>query len=224
MTDEPPLATLSLAQFSVTEIGQRLRTWDIGSSQQVTIVDAAKQTGLAVGLSAALNIAIQGDVGDFSFMLNENADFDVHGDVGRCIGHSMVSGYVLVHGSAGDLFGAYACGGVLAAIGGAGNRCGLGLAGADVIVRSDVGDEAGLGMTSGALVLGKSTGDQLGLGMTGGTIYVRGAVKSLADGIREQRMKDSDTMRLSLLLARAGVRAASKEFRAYRAIKLRGEK
>ena len=74
------------------------------------------------------------------------------------------------------------------------------VAGSGVGVRRDVGDEACLGMAAGSLVLGNSTGDRLGLGMLGGTIYVRGAIKSLAAGIRENRMKDSDTMRLSLLL------------------------
>lgn len=221
---EPPLETLSLTQLSVTEIGQRLRDWDPGNSATLSIVEAQRQPGLAVGVTAAISVAIHGDVGDYAFMLNENAEFEVHGSVGRCVGHSMVSGYVLIHGGTGNLFGAYATGGVLAALGTSESRCGLGLAGADIIVRSDVGDEAGFGMTEGTLVLGKSAGEKLGMGMTGGTIYVRGAIKSLSTDVRENRMKDSDTMRLSLLLARAGIRAAAKEFRAYRPLKTGGLK
>ncbi len=212
-----PDALLDMSECSAEEICQRLRTWDLTASGSSVSVKATQCVhGFAPGLTQAVNIHVQGDLGDFAFMLNQCAEVDVNGNVGHCAGHSLASGGLIVNGNAGDSFGAYATGGIVASIGRAGARCGLCLSGGDVVVRSDVGDEAGLGMTGGTLVLGNSVGDHLGAGMLGGTIYVRGTIKSMAPGVREFRLKEADTMRLSLLLARAGIRAAAKEFRVYR--------
>lgn len=219
MSAEPQPPTISLTDCNAEEISQRLRAWDSATDgSALSIADQKSEHGFAAGLNKPLTIHINGDVGDFAFMLNQLAEIEVSGNVGSCAGHSMTSGFVLVNGNAADGFGAYATGGIVACIGRAGMRCGLGLAGGDVVVRSDVGSEAAFGMTGGTLVLGNSVGEHLGAGMTGGTIFVRGTVQSLAPGLRENRLKDSDTMRLSLLLARAGIRAAAKEFRVYRAL------
>jgi glutamate synthase domain-containing protein 3 len=217
MSAEPLPPTISLAGCTAEEIGQRLRAWDTSADgTAISIVDPKCAHGFVPGLSKSLTIQINGNLGDFAFMLNENAEIEVNGNIGDCAGHSMKSGFLLIRGSAGDGFGAYATGGIAACIGRTGMRCGLGLAGGDVVVRSDVGNEAAMGMTGGTLVLGNSVGEQLGAGMTGGTIFVRGAVQSLSPGIREYRLKESDTMRLSLLLARTGIRAAAKEFHVFR--------
>ena len=219
MSSPPQSPSINLAECDAAQISQRLRNWDVAEDgATVSITNAACPHGFAAGLAVPLAINITGDIGDFAFLLNEQAEIEVSGNIGSCAGHSLASGYLQVNGNAGDAFGAYATGGVLACIGRAGARCGLGLAGGDVVVRSDVGDEAAMGMTAGTLILGNSVGDHLGAGMRGGTIYARGTVKSLAAGVREYRLKESDTMRLSLLLARAGIRAAAKEFRVYRAI------
>lgn len=219
MSSQPQIHSISLAECSAADVSERLRTWDLASSgSSVSITNPNRPHGFAAGLASALLINIAGDVGDFAFMLNDQAEIEVSGNIGSCAGHSLSGGYLLVNGNAGDNFGAYATGGVLACIGRAGARCGLGLAGGDVVVRSEVGDEAAMGMTGGTLILGNSVGEHLGAGMRGGSVYVRGTIKSLAEGVREYRLKESDTMRLSLLLARAGIRAAAKEFRVYRAV------
>ncbi|MEM7558812.1 MAG: hypothetical protein AAF394_06785, partial [Planctomycetota bacterium] len=65
-------------------------------------------------------------------------------------------------------------------------------------------------------VLANGAGENLGIGMTGGAIYLRGEARSVAPDLRVERMRDADSMRLSLLLARAGVRGDIKEFKLYR--------
>ncbi len=217
MSEEPQPSAICLKECTAEEIGKRLRAWDTSvDGNTISIADQKCAHGFAAGLNQSFSLHIEGDLGDFAFMLNENAEIEVKGNIGSCGGHSLCSGFLLVNGNAGDGFGAYATGGIVACIGRSGMRCGLGLSGGDVVVRSDVGAEAAFGMSGGTLVLGNTVGEHLGAGMTGGTIFVRGAVRSLAPGIRENRLKDSDTMRLSLLLARAGIRAAAKEFRVYR--------
>ncbi len=148
-------------------------------------------------------------------MLSQSALVEVHGNAGVCCGHSLASGTVLIHGSAGDGLGAFATGGFIAVFMHASRRCAMELAGAEVFVRRVVGDEAGYGMRDGVLVLGNGAGENLGLGMTGGVIFVRGDVKSVAPTVRPARMKDAEALRLSLLLARAGIKGSAADFKGF---------
>lgn len=187
----------------------------LGKDEKPAATPAHPLTGLAAGLAAGA-IEVEGSVGDYLCLLAAGVSVDVRGHAGDGCGHSMVAGRILVGGNVGKYAAAYASGGFIAVLGTAGDRCGQGLAGADVLIRSKVGDEAGCCMCDGALVLGNGAGERLGVGMTGGVIFVRGDVKSKADHMRSIRLKDADSMRLSLLLARAGIKAGGVEFKAYR--------
>jgi glutamate synthase domain-containing protein 3 len=72
-------------------------------------------------------------------------------------------------------------------------------------------------MNSGTLVLGNGCGENLGQGMTGGAIYVRGEVGSVADNVQSGRLKEADTIRLSLMLVRAGIKTTYEKFQVFRA-------
>lgn len=191
---------------------------EISADQNVRLCASAtaKNDGIGAGIEKQATFSVEAPVGDFAFMLAENATFDIDGDVGHACGHSLVSGRINVKGSAKDGLGSFASGGFVSVLGTAGNRCGLGLCGGDIFVRSTVGNQAGHSMSSGTLVLGNGAGELLGVGMTGGIIYVRGEVKSAAAGVQKIRMKDPDFMRLSLLLARAGIKSDGKDFKAYK--------
>lgn len=183
---------------------------------EIHIAGITNQLALCSGLAQPLKIVLTGMAGPYFGMLNAGADLDLSGDAGVCCGHSMNSGSILIRGNAGASLAALARGGFIGVHGAAKDACGLGLAGADVIVRQTVGARAGQHMRSGNLILGNDAGPDLGLDAIGGTIYLRGEATSIADCMREVKMKDSDSMRLGLLLVRAGIRAATKEFRIYR--------
>ncbi len=189
---------------------------DGGPSLLISHVDSMH--GFGAGLSVKKKIEIEGDIGDLAFAIADLIEVTIKGNAGKFTAHSLAGGSLLVHGNVGDGFGAFAVGGFIATLGRGGNRAAMGLDGAEVIIRSDCGDEAGLDMRRGTLVLGNSVGEQLGLGMTGGTIFVRGVVRSIASNIKEVRLKDTEALRLGLMLARAGIRAAAKEFRMYRVV------
>ena len=148
-------------------------------------------------------------------MLGAGASFEVFGDVGHSCAHSFAGGSLLVRGNTGDFLGAYAQSGFLAVLGKTGHDCGFFLNGAEIVVRSVAGDRAGGSMCGGILVLANGTGHQLGQAMTGGSIFLRGDASSIAESIRKVRMKDADNLRLSLLLARAGIKGDVKEFSLY---------
>ena len=179
------------------------------------------QAGFLAGVSAHHELIIQGSVGPMAFMASQNAQFEVFGNAGLCCGHSLQTGSILIRGEAGNFLAAYAAGGYLAVHGRAGDQVAYGLSGADVLVRSRCGNMAAAAMRSGTLVLGNGCGDGLGHGMTGGTIYVRGEVGAVADNLQQGRMKETDTIRLSLMLVRAGIKTTYEKFSVFR---VRGDK
>ncbi len=205
---------INSAALSVRMLNERLL--ECSENAKVQLQSHAPMDGIGAGLEQRISLTISGDVGNFAFLMSELVDIEVKGDAGMCCGHSFVSGSILIRGKASECLGAYASGGFIAVHGSAGRRCGLGLAGADVFVRSLVGDEAGYQMSAGTLVLGNGAGENVGQGMTGGLIYIRGEVKSVSESVRMVRMKDAESLRLGLFLARAGIKAGGADFRVFR--------
>lgn len=217
MSAEAPIRW-SCADWSPGELAEKLRELEAGAAVELAGHNPRPgHGGLCSGLSQRLTLEIVGDVGNFFFFLGAEASIDVRGGAGDCVAHSMRSGRVTVTGNVGHSVAAYATGGFVAVLGQAGERCGEGLSGADVFVRSRCGHQAGFAMRNGTLVLGNGCGEELGARMTGGVIYVRGEVGSKAPNLRPDRMKDADTLRLSLLLARSGIRSTGSDFQVFRA-------
>ncbi len=206
------------AQLRVERLkAEELRAQNCEVKLELTGLDAKLlHSGVCSGLSEHISVCAMGSVGDYCFLLGAEAILDIRGNVGDCLGHSMTSGHVTVHGNAGRHVAAYAKGGFVAVLGQAGDGCATGLVGADVLIRSRAGDRAGWCMQGGTLLLGNGAGDELGAGMTGGLIYVRGEVKSKSASVRMERFKEADSLRLSLLLARAGIKASGADFKVYR--------
>ncbi len=205
------------AGWSPAEITVKLRELNADAAVEVVgHLPQIGQAGLFSGLSQRLTIEVTSDVGDLLFFLGAEASIDVRGNAGDCLGHSMRSGRVTVAGNAARSLAAYATGGFVAVLGHAAERCGEGLSGANVFVRSRVGAMAGYAMRGGTLVLGNGCGERLGEEMTGGVIYVRGEITSKATSLRADRMKAADSLRLSLLLAEAGIKSSGSDFQVFR--------
>jgi glutamate synthase domain-containing protein 3 len=206
---------LDLRRFGVGATNAVLRGVT-DESAETSIVGAAGQAGLATAIRAPIKVTVSGNAGAWLGMLNAAGDLEISGDAGAGCGHSMTGGAILVRGHAGSALGAFARGGFIGVHGTAKDNCGLGLSGADIVVRQSVGPRAAHAMRSGNLVLGSDAGVELGLDCVGGTIYLRGEAASIAPTLREVRMRESDAVRLGLLLVRAGIKAATKDFRIYR--------
>lgn len=215
MADGSDELLLKAAEFSLPALNVQIS--NIAPETAIKLHVDQLLDGICAGLDHAVTVNIDGHVGDFAFLLSEQAHYDVSGTAGKCCGHSFASGSVLIHGSVGDSLAAYATGGFIAVHATSGNRCAMGLAGADVFVRSFAGDEAGYGMQAGTLVLGNGAGANVGRGMTGGIIYIRGDIKSVASEARQTRIKDAEALRLSLFLARAGIKSGNAGFKVFRA-------
>ena len=216
MSTEAPIRW-NCSDWSPAELSKKLRELDADAAVELAgHLPQIGQAGLFSGLSQHLTLEVSGDVGDLLFFLGAEASIDVRGSAGDCVGHSMRSGRVAIAGNAARSLAAYATGGFVSVLGQAAERCGEGLSGADVFVRSRVGAMAGYAMRSGTLVLGNGCGARLGEEMTGGVIYIRGEVASKATSLRADRMKAADSLRLSLLLAEAGIKSSGSDFQVFR--------
>jgi glutamate synthase domain-containing protein 3 len=196
-------------------INAQLRQLD-EQAAEVHILGATGQAGLASGIAQGIKVSVTGQVGAFFGLLNAGGDLELNGDCGAGCGHSMSAGGILVRGQAGHALAAFARGGFIGVHGSAKDACALALAGADIVVRQSVGARAAERMQSGHLVLGSDAGAELGKDAIGGTIYLRGTAASVSDQLQEVRMRESDAMRLGLLLVRAGIKGNAKDFRVYR--------
>lgn len=207
--------TIQCGGLSAMEIAEKVRK--VESDKAARLVGGDKLHAIGGGQWDADKLVVDFSLGDFAAMLGNASHTEVTGNVGHACGCSLAGGTVIVRGNAGHQLGIHACGGFVAVFGKAGNFCGQGLNGADVFVRSLVGRNAGFAMASGTLVLGNGAGENLGHRMRGGVIYVRGDVASVSPDVKAFRLKDADTMRVSLLLARVGIKSDGKDFKAYRA-------
>lgn len=169
-------------------------------------------SGVGAGLDRSIGLRINDDLGSYALMLSQNVKAEASKNVGNACGHSLHSGSILVRGSAQDFLGAHARGGFIAVLGRAGDFAGYGLDGADIVVRSQSGKAAGTRMRAGTLVLGNGTGEKLGHCIEGGEIFVRGAIGGLGEGAQLMRMTQTHSLRLGLLLARAGIKASIDDF------------
>ncbi len=215
MSEEAPSQVIDCSELSAIDIARRLATFNEDSIVELTSVRNGMQA-FGAGLTGGAVGKLSADLGDFVYLLGDAGGLEIDGVVGHGCGHSMLAGRLVIRKSAGDYLGVYAQGGFIAAISSVGDRCAFGMRGADIFVRSTAGDEEGAMMQDGTLVLGNGAGENLGVGMTGGMIYMRGDAESIAPNLRAVRIKDPDAMRLSLLLARAGIKSDGKDFKAFR--------
>jgi methylamine---glutamate N-methyltransferase subunit B len=188
--------------------------------QQLMVIGAKGQDHIGAGVRDVPSIAVDGPIGDFGFCSFGDGECLVDGSVGEFFGHSIHSGILIAKGHAKHGVAALGVGGLVAIYGNAGDRVAVALQGADVVVRGSVGNCAGLGMQDGCLIVGGNAGSQLGHQMKGGAIYLRGEAASISSDVEECRLREPDRLKIGLLLLKAGIKAAGKEFRVYRPIQV----
>ncbi|WP_149830804.1 glutamate synthase [Streptomyces tailanensis] len=192
---------VDLSQQSVRDLNSSLHQASPGTSWQVAHPGGAHN--LAVGLTAGLDVVIDGPTGYYCAGMNQRATVTVHGNVGTGVAENMMSGTVRVRGNASQSAGATAHGGLLVIEGDAAARCGISMKGVDIVVGGDVGHMSAFMGQAGRLVVCGDAGDALGDSLYEARLYVQGKVKSLGADCVEKEMRDEHLAELTELLKAA---------------------
>ncbi|TWU35940.1 tributyrin esterase [Novipirellula artificiosorum] len=207
----------SMAKFTDAQLRQAISEVPAADSDeelvQIQVTDATGQHSALMRLDHPVRLHVDGQLGDYAFAFNRQADIRLTGSAGHGVGEGMASGAVRVRGRAGCGAGVAMTGGTLAIFGSAGHRCGAGMRSGSIFVRGNVGDETGVGALGGMIVIGGDAGLRLGDAMNNVTVFIRGKAKSLADGVTEAPLRKREELRLGLLLINASIRGDAKEFR-----------
>lgn len=205
---------IDLAISTVRELNTALQAASDGAAFRVLHPDG--RHALAAGLTAAVDVAVEGHAGYYCAGMNQRARVRVAGNAGVGVAENMMSGRVDVLGNAGQSAGASAHGGLLVVSGDAAARCAISLKGADVVVGGDAGHATAFMAQSGRVVICGDAGEGLGDSLYEARLYVRGRVASLGADCVEKELRDEHVAELRALLDAAGVTGADPgEFRRY---------
>ena len=197
-----PEINFDLSQHSVTEINGRLHR--LTSPHLIQIVNPLGRHNIACGITAPVDVHIQGHSGYFTAGMNMHASVTVHGNVGWSVAENMMSGMVRVEGFASECAGASAHGGLLVIDGDASSRCGISLKGGDIVVGGSVGHMSAFMAQAGRIVICGNAGEGLGDSLYEAVVYVRGSIAGLGADAREEAVTADDLQVLDRLLRRAG--------------------
>ena len=202
--------TIDLAETSLRTLHQELHGLRIDTNRRRwRIRNPNGRHSLVVGMTAPLEIVIEGHAGYYAAGMNQQATVTIEGSAGPGVAENMMSGVVHVRGNASMAAGATAQGGLLVIDGDAGARCGISMKGADIVVRGSVGHMSAFMAQSGNLVVCGDAGEALGDSLYEARLFVRGSVRSLGADCERKEMTEADRAVLADLLERAGVADAA---------------
>lgn len=202
----PPAPALEPAVFdlgasTVRELNAALHAAPDGA---FLVRSPAGRHNLAVGLTAPLDVTIDGHAGYYCAGMNQLATVRVGGNVAVGVGENMMSGVIEVQGAAGQSAAATAHGGLLLVRGDAAARCGISLKGADIVVEGSVGHMTAFMAQKGRIVVCGDAGEALGDSLYEARLYVRGSVASLGADCIEKELRAEHFADLEELLGAAG--------------------
>jgi len=207
---------LDLAAIGVRGVNSTLHGVSEGSNETSWIIENPKgQHSIACGLNAPIGVTVNGHAGFYCGGMNQQADITIRGHAGVGVGENMMSGTVRVTGNASESAGATAQGGLLVVEGDASSRCGISMKGVDIVVGGSVGHMSAFMAQSGHLVICGDAGDALGDSIYEAILFVRGKVASLGADCIEKEMRPEHIVKLTELLASAGIDADPADFQRY---------
>jgi methylamine---glutamate N-methyltransferase subunit B len=199
--------SLNCDALTVREVNQALLRMPPGTSSVITAPRG--RHNLAVGLTADLDIAVDGNAGYFLGGLGGRRDgsgpaITVEGFVGWSVGENLMGGTIRVRGSASQSAGSSARGGMIVVEGAASLRAGISLKGATLAVAGDVGAMSGFMAQSGTILVGGNAGDGLGDSLYEAVIYVAGSISSLGADATVEELVDDDVLTVKRLVEATG--------------------
>ncbi|MCC9626077.1 GXGXG domain-containing protein [Thalassospira sp. MA62] len=206
------MPVFDLATTELRELNQSLHHLvPDGPNEDFEINNPRGAHAVAVGISAPVDVTINGSVGYYCAGMNERATVTVNGNAGPGVAENMMSGKITIKGDASQYAGATAHGGMLVIEGNASSRCGISMKGVDIVVKGNIGHMSAFMAQSGNLVVLGDAGDALGDSLYEARLFVRGTVKSLGADCIKKDMRPEHVEILTRLLADAGITDAKPE-------------
>ena len=190
-----------LAEQMLRDLNQALHDSDDGESFEVLNPRGAH--GVACGITADIDVAVQGSVGYYCAGMHQRGSVSVTGNAGTGLAENIMSGVVRITGSATMSAAATGCGGLVVVGGNAGARCGISMKGVDIVVGGDVGHMSAFMAQAGRLVVCGDAAADLGDSIYEAQIFVRGDVESLGADCVEKEVRPSHLEALQQLLEAA---------------------
>lgn len=209
-------ATLDVEALGVRAVNQCLHDPVVGTEHgALRISNPMGAHAIAAGLTAALDVHIDGHVGYYCAGMNQKANVTINGHCGWGVAENMMSGMVRVTRSASQAAAASGHGGLVIIEGDAGHRCGISMKGIDIVVGGSIGHFGAFMAQAGHLVVCGDAGANLGDSIYEAILYVQGSVSSLGADCIEKDMTSEHAATLRRLLAASDISADPAAFRRY---------
>jgi len=200
------MVALDLATLSVRDANAQLRTLgDAGEDVEILNPDARHHIG--VGLTAPINVTVQGSAGYFCAGLTDQAQFNVSHNVGWGVGDNMYSGSVVVGGNAGAIPGVAIRGAEIVIRGNMGSRAGQVMKAGTLCCAGNANFMAGYMMYGGTIIILGDSGERVGEDMSSGEIFVAGKVEDLGSDAMLTDLDQKEIEGIHAFLDRYGIKA-----------------
>jgi glutamate synthase domain-containing protein 3 len=198
---------LNCEDLGTREVNRRLR--ELSDGDEAWLLQPRGRHNLAVGLSSAVSVTIEGNAGYFVGGLGGDRDgtgpaIVVDGFVGWAVGENLMGGSIRVRGSASQSAAASARGGTIVVEGDASLRAGISLKGATLAIGGNAGAMSGFMAQSGLILIGGNAGHGLGDSLYEAVIYVAGHIDSLGSDAVIEEMSDEDLLVVKELVQETG--------------------
>lgn len=200
------MVSLDLAELSVRDANTQLRKLgEAGENIEVLNPDARHHIG--VGLTAPVDVMVNGSAGYFCAGLTDQARFTVTHNVGWGVGDNMYSGSVVVGGNAGAIPGVAIRGAEIVIKGNMGSRAGQVMKAGTLCCVGNANFMAGYMMYGGRIIILGDSGERLGEDMSSGEIFVAGKVQDLGSDAMLTDISQSEVDSLREFLDRYEIKA-----------------
>ncbi|WP_370371738.1 glutamate synthase-related protein, partial [Henriciella pelagia] len=200
------MVSIDLAELSVREANAQLRT--LGEAgEEVEILNPDARHHIGVGLTAPINVHVQGSAGYFCAGLTDQARFHVSHNVGWGVGDNMYSGSVVVGGNAGAIPGVAIRGAEIVIKGNMGSRAGQVMKAGTLCCAGNANFMAGYMMYGGRIIILGDSGERVGEDMSSGEIFVAGNVQDLGSDAMLTDVEAEELQSVYEFLDRYGIKA-----------------
>jgi len=192
---------------SITEINQQIKRLASEKGKEVIIDNPLSRHNLGVGITEAIHITYNGDVGYYAASLCDHITAHIHGNAGWAVAENLMNGEVVVDGNAASSTAASMRGGTVVVKGDCGARSGIGMKGGTLIIGGSSGYMTGFMMQKGKMIICGNAGKALGDSLYDGAIYVGGEIAELGNGTKIVEMDEQEYNEIKDLVESYGIKA-----------------